>query len=104
MQTIANVGAEVWLEHILKQNILRHFNSTHWHQIDSLDGLVSCHTLEKSNNCAGGNLTELVRCSGCYIELDIADLEVLILFQDSQSHLEEWHQESIEQDLVLNLV
>ena len=44
-----------------------------------------------------------MRLCRCHKELYVANLEVLILLQDPQAHLEKGHQKGIEKQFVLNL-
>ena len=91
------------MEYVGEKDRFRCLNSAKWDKIDSLDGSGSIDRREKSDNTIRSNLAEVVRrCCGNK-ELDFTDFEISAFLQDTRPHLEERHEQALEQELEVRL-
>lgn len=100
----ADAVREVGLEDVLEKLGLAHLNPAQRHQIDALDALGLGDARRELDATLGSDLAEVVRRSARHIELNIADFEVCVLLEDAGVQLEERHEESAEEHLVVDLV
>jgi len=95
--------SEIGFQDVLHQRGPRSSHRLKWHKIDALEGFQARDGRRAADNATRRDLSLASLCSGGNVELNITDLEVGATLENPRSQLEERHQQTIKQEVVIHL-
>ena len=103
-QAVADVVGKVRLEHALQQLLLGHIDAPEWHKVNPLNAFAFSDSRGELDSSVCGHFAKVMGSCRCDEELDVSNSEKGMFLENSSSELEEWHEQGIEYQLVVNIL